>query len=133
MEITVVTKNPEINSVPYYELFINSTKQYIEFEDVAEKRWRVEFKIVQAWKITTFDCFDLELLDTNESLDENGKNHHYLLEVNDSQWIKELKKELNARDNNAKYLQESHHYILPLGEEIIEIVAWDNYILERVS
>ena len=132
MELRIVTKNPEIDTVPYYELFINYKNQYIEFDDINEKRWKIEFKTVQAWKVTAFDCINLELLDTNETVDEKGINHHYILEVVNSHWIKELEKELYSRDKNATFFEKSHHYILPLGDEIIEVIAWDNYKLEQI-
>jgi len=135
MSVKIVAKIPEIHSVPLSSIDINENpyRQVIEFDDVNEKRWRLTLKPVYAWKITSIDCFDGTILTSNLEVFNQGRYSAYILEVLDSPWIQELVKLDKCRSNCEHEVEKSHHYILHLGDHVIEVVAWDNYEIKMIE
>lgn len=86
-----------------------------------------------AVKITTADCCDPDIYISPQAY-ENGIYHRYILEVEDSPWIKELKKQVSeSQEDLLKVLDNCYHYILLLEEDVVEIVVYDNYDLKIVE
>ncbi|PEL08419.1 hypothetical protein [Bacillus sp. AFS017336] len=128
--IKVFSNKPIIHTVPLSEITINDGIKRIEFDDVDENRWRVSFKTTQAWRITTVDCFDFEPLYIKEAFD-NGFFQKYIFIVEQSSWIAELKAVLKENDHSATFMDKANHYIFILGDEVVEIIAWDNFQLNN--
>jgi hypothetical protein len=126
MKVQIANKDITIHNVPLEGFKCESHSISIEFDDENEKRWRIEFSPIQAIKITTDDCFDY-LSNTADGYIISRQ----LCEVIDSDWIKELDFNLKEHDSVADFLNKSHHYILPLGDNVVEVVAW-SYTLEEV-
>jgi hypothetical protein len=87
-----------------------------EADDAAERRWRFVFEPYQAVRVTTADCFStpggLTLIP------------QAVVEVADSEWIAELKASLTRIDHTATFMDKAHHFLLPLQDDFLEVVAW---------
>lgn len=129
MKVNVVTKEVEIHVTPLENIKLDGDKVIIEFDDVKEDRWRLTFSPYQGFEVTSIDCFSAKKLHTDESY-LNGIYHRYLLEIHNSTWIKRLKE--NLIDKSATFMDNAHHYALPFQDIVVEVVAWDNYKLEKI-
>jgi len=137
VKVKIVTKQVDIHTVPLYKLKSNDNGLHVEFDDIYEERWRLSCFTVQGFRTTTIDCFDhgLLLVDEAKYYDKNGDRRYntYILELEDSEWISELKKVLYEIDPDANFLDKSHHLLLDLGDDVLEILTWDNYKLEKIK
>jgi len=122
MTTKIIDKSFIINNVPLDEMRITSNSLIINFDDINEKRCEIIFKPYQALKVTTADCFDKDILLINGNL-ETGRYQQHILEVENSEWIEELKNILLETDPNANFLEKARHFILDMGDNIIEIIA----------
>ena len=93
MKTKIINKPLIINNVPLEKITFEQTTIIIEFDDINEKRFKAVFKPYQAIKVITADCFDKEVLLSDENL-ESGRYQRHILEVENSEWIKELKIEM---------------------------------------
>ena len=132
MKVKILTKTPQIHTTCLYEIHKKDNKFLIYFDDISEKRWILSFNVIQAIQITTIDCFDIEPFIIKESI-SNGIYHRHILEIEESDKIKELKGKLKQHDEKASFMEKSHHYLLILDDDILEIIAWDNYELEKIN
>ncbi len=132
MNIEIVTRVPEIHSTPLGKIFIDDGSSIVEFDDINEKRWRISFKTILGWRITAYDCFDLDRAFCEEAV-EHGRNHRYILEIKNSDWIAELRQEMQKRNQPAEIADKAHHYLMILGEEVVEVAAWDNYDAKSIG
>lgn len=126
--IKVLHQDIEIHSVPLEKIEITDTVIKIDYDDIGGNRVRITFNTYQAFKITTIDCVSAQDY-YNDFCYKNGIHHRYILEVIDSPWIKDLRN--NLTDTTATFLDKAHHYFLLLGDNVLEIIAFDNYILEK--
>lgn len=130
--MTLITKvlheDIEIHSVPLEKIEITDTAIKINYDDINENRVYLTFNTYQAFKIITIDCVSAQDY-YNDFCYKNGIHHRYILEIIDSPWIKNLKSSLT--DVTANFLDKAHHYFLLLGDNVLEIIAFDNYILEK--
>ncbi|MCL6605231.1 MAG: hypothetical protein K6T94_20395 [Paenibacillus sp.] len=117
--VGIVDEKLVINVTPLEEVQMNTTNIKIYFDDSEEVRWKVRICPYQAIKITTIDCID------TEEFMINGKRSFHILEVFDSEWVKQLKKTLSEIDTTADFLEKSHHYVFPFQDIIVEIVCWE--------
>lgn len=124
MNVQIALKELQIHETPLEEISYGTNAISVTFDDVDENRWEFTFSPFQAIKTITVDCYPYNDLLTDEARDNWGIYRKYLLEVNDSAWIKSLAKELKKNDRNATFLEKSHHYILPFQDIVVEIVAW---------
>ena len=115
-----------IHETPCEEIHINSNSITIEFDDINEARRKIFFCPFQAVRITTIDCVDLDTVIVPESY-SNGRYRRYLLECIDSPWIDNLKSQLV--DSTDDFLEKSKHFMLDLGDNLLEIIAWSANIL----
>lgn len=126
MNMNPVNEQIVIHSTPLEGIHLNNDNLEVEFDDVNEQRWKFIFNPYQALKITTIDCIDtIPLL-------IGGRRPLNVLEVNNSTWITYLKEELLKKDSEANFLDKARHYIFPFQDNIIEIVAWENYEILKV-
>ena len=124
MKAKIINKSFIINNVPLEHISIEEYVIVIELDDVNENRYRMVFKPYQALKITTADCFDKDILLIRESF-ELGIYQRHILEVENSEWIMQLKKALKENDEDASFMKESRHFIVDLRDNILEISAVD--------
>lgn len=106
------------HTVPLEEIHIDLTSITVELDDINGKRRTVFFRPFQAVRVTTIDCVDLEVY---------GGYRGYLLECIDSPWIEDLQAQLVDSEDN--FLEKSKHFIMDLGDNLLEIVAWSVNIL----
>ena len=106
-----------LHSTPLANVEYQSPTVSLMIDDPDEHRFRIEFSPYQALRITTIDCF-------------NGyTNGRFLMtqdmyRVENSFWIREFKKVLAKADVGADFLDKSSHYIVPLQDDVLEVVAW---------
>ena len=121
--VTTVNKKLVIHDVPLDEIKLNEKGLIIELDDINEERWELVFSPVQDIKITSYDCYGIEnMLDSEDSF-ASGRYQRYLLEIKDSERIKELRTQL--ADPYDDFLVNSRHFYLDLRDNIVEIIAWN--------
>jgi hypothetical protein len=81
----------------------------IEIEEESGRSWNLEFKPIQAWRVTTEECAG----NLVASLPEDGAM--YL--VRESEWPKQL--------GDLGAVRKSEHFIVCCYDQIIEVLAWD--------
>jgi hypothetical protein len=89
----------------------------VEADDDQERRFRLLFEPYQALRMVTEDCFD-----TPGGLAIIPQT---IVEVKDSPWVRDLQSVLARSDHSATFLTKARHFLLPLQEDFLEIVAWD--------
>ena len=125
-EVKIMTKIFEpsiiIHTVPFAKTIIDDKDNtvIVEFDDIDERRRRFCFGPYQAVRIVTADCSDYDFIPYDIPI---GEYKSYIREVCDSKWIRELKKELKARDPDATFLDDARHFIFDMGESVLEVVA----------
>ncbi len=124
--ITILTKEFEIHCTPLEKVELDNSI-VIYLDDVNEIRYKLVFKVHQGLKVTTIDCASYVEYECNDCI-KNGIYHRYILENTSSNWIKELRN--NLTDNDATFLDKTRHFILPLQDRVIEIIAWDIEIIK---
>lgn len=117
MNISIVSTEVEIHETALEKITYHRGVLLVEFDNVHEQRVQLRFSPFQAARITTIDCFDVPSLLINDRLPR------YLLEVVDSPWIEVLKEELRRNDRSATFMNKARHFILPLGDNIVEVIA----------
>ncbi|MBQ7380236.1 MAG: hypothetical protein IJW70_11235 [Clostridia bacterium] len=121
--LQIVDRDLMIHEVPLEKICISEGSIKIVIDDITEKRKNIIFKPYQAVKITTFDCADLSFVDSCPDMYASGTYKRYLLEETESSWIRILKESLADTDDD--FLSKSRHFILHLGDNLVEIVAWN--------
>ena len=81
----------------------------LELEEESGKRWLLEFKSVQAWKVTAEECAGSIMTDL--------PNRGALFKVEHSNWRHQL--------GNATPLEKSQHFVVCCYDEVVEVLAWD--------
>lgn len=143
MKTKIFSKRLQLHNVPLERLVFDSNKmedQYILVDDKNEVRWKIKIKVLQALKITTIDCANLNFFEgrdfCDECFEEEGgypvaQFRNYIMEVQDSEWIKELKSSLKEVDPEADFMDKAKHFLIPCYDNIIEVIAW-NIELEQL-
>lgn len=137
MKAKILYKNFQIHDVPFERVVFDDqiiTDRYILLDDINEKRWKIKFKVYQALKITTIDCAGLDFSkggDFEDACFEDKEGfpvpqfQSHIMEVENSEWIKEMKKTLKRYDLQDNFMEKSRHFLIPCYDNIIEIIAWD--------
>lgn len=126
--LQIIDKELMIHETPLEKFYINEDSIKIVIDDICEKSKSLIFKPYQAIKITTVDCADLSFIDSCPDLFSSGIYQRYLLEETESLWITKLRETLvNPNDD---FLIRSRHFILHLGDNLVEIVAWNVEIFD---
>ncbi|MCA8937442.1 MAG: hypothetical protein KDB68_14690 [Planctomycetes bacterium] len=116
MKFRPVSGVPRLESTPLAEISIRDTSVVVELDDENDKRIRLVFDPRQAIRVTTSDCFilpsDLTIIP------------QVVVEVLESEWIAELRSNLRKIDAGADFMDRAHHYLIPLQDDFLEVVAW---------
>lgn len=101
MKTKIIYKDFQINNVSFERVEFDDKEKYtrIYLDDVNEKRWVIKPIVEQALKITTSDCVYYKKGDLAKECFIKKENsfplfQRHILEVEDSKWIKELKRVL---------------------------------------
>ncbi len=128
MKTKVLYKDFQIHTVPFETFFFDHGDKYEEYillDDVNEKRWKLNIKGFFAIKITNVDCVYIPKGYYDEYCLQDGIFRRYILEVEDSEWIKQLKKDCKKNKCGDSDMDGVRHFLLPLYDHYIEIVALD--------
>lgn len=122
MKTIVTNKEFEINVTPLEKITADAYSIDVELDDIHEERYSVSIEPFQAMKIVTIDCVSSKEY-YNEYCFRDGLYHRHILEVEESNWIAQLKKDLV--DESATFLDNVKHFVLPLQDIVVEFVAQD--------
>ncbi len=108
---------PQLHTTPLATIRVEYPKLIIEADDIEEKRVRFIFQPYQAMRVITSDCFK----------PPNGLQiiPRIISEVINSSWINELKCISHKTDHTAEFMNKSRHFIFPMQDEFVEVVAWN--------
>ena len=123
----VIMPDFEIHTTPLEKILIDAYSVEILLDDIRENRYRIFAKPYQAIKIITIDCASSENYH-NDYCFRDGKYHRHILLMINSNLINELK--INATEHD--FLEKAKHFILPLQENIVEIIAYE-LVVEKVD
>ncbi|THF82729.1 hypothetical protein [Cohnella fermenti] len=126
MQVKVIDTGFYIHNTPLEQVQLEGAKIVVNVDDTDEQRWRLVFSPYQALRVTTIDCIDIAPFLIND------KKSNQVLEVIDSDWINLLRITLKNTDSSASFLDKSKHYIIPLQDNVIEIISWDLYIAGKI-
>ncbi|MCH5163649.1 MAG: hypothetical protein J1F36_01385, partial [Clostridiales bacterium] len=62
----------------------------------------------------------------------SGYYQRHILEVENSEWINQLKYSLMQRDEDATFMDKARHFIFDLRDNLIEIIAWNLEVNESL-
>lgn len=119
MRMIPVKNIPLLHETPLATIRIDDGELIIEVDDENEKRMKIIFCPYQAIRVITTDCFLLP-----EDLDQSIIIKT-IVEMEESEWVKKLKYNLSEVDEGADFMDKAHHYLIPLQDDFLEVVAWD--------
>ena len=125
--IKIVDKSFEIHCTPLERVEVEAGTIIVYLDNINEERFKLVFNVCQGLKVTASDCVSYSSF-KNDFCFSDGIYHRYILEVEDSGWVRQLKKDLTDRD--ATFLERSRHFILPLQDVVIEILAYEIEIVK---
>jgi hypothetical protein len=88
-------------------------------EEETGRIWKMLFKELQAFRVTTEECG----VNTLAHLPNTGG----LFEVLDSPWLNDLGR------GEVRALEKSRHFVISCYDEIVEVVAWDFEVVEQTQ
>jgi hypothetical protein len=107
---------PELDLVATPAIAIDDTSVTTTARDVGGHDVAFHMAPIQAVRVTTIDCFQAP----------SGLAHR-LTRVHgatSSQWLDELSAALAVIDPSATFMERAVHVIVPLGDNVLEVVAW---------
>ena len=116
ISINAVEGLPKLHTTPLASISCIATKIIVAVDDENEARIKLAFQPYQAMKLVTADCFDFP--------DGMSIIPQTIIEIRNSTWIDELRNSLWLTDHNADFMDKAKHYLLPLQDDFLEIVAW---------
>ena len=117
MQYRLIPGAPSIHKVPAPEIAVEKARVRLTLDGTDEQRRSLILFPYQAVRITTQDCF---VVPPGSGLSKEG-----IFLVENSPWIAELKQALSQIDSHATFLDQSHHYVIPSGDDVVEVVAWN--------
>jgi len=108
---------PKVNETPLARVIHLDTMLIVEFDDNNENRVTLQFSPIQAFRWTTIDCY--EVLDNLLLISRN------ILELLNSEWVRQLTETLSSVDHSARFMENVRHFLIPLGDGVLEVVASD--------
>lgn len=124
MKTKPVFSELEINNVPFEKLEYNNTDKIILFvDDINEQRWKITFFKMLGIKLLSIDLgYNYNSKDFKKYYyeDRNGIRHFkkYILEIEESEWINDLKK-----THELEELKEARHYLVTFYDYALEVIA----------
>jgi hypothetical protein len=125
MTIVPVQNIPRLHTTPLASVQVKDSQVIADVDDELEKRFRLVFKPYQAMRMMTADCYHLP---GRATLLPNT-----VMEVLESSWIADLIKNLKQVDETATFLRKARHFILPLQDDFLEVVAWNITVAESIE
>ena len=125
MKTKIIDSNIVIHSTPLEKITFD-VYLIVTFDDVNANRITKKFINVVGFKVVDEDVWSYDYM-CNEAFytDKNGNERYmrYIYELLDSEWIDELRK--NSEEQDSEIFEEKiyHHYILMLGDKILEVIA----------
>lgn len=116
MKLLALDNLPKLHTTPLSSVRVENSGVIVEVDDEHEQRIQFVLGPYQAMRMTTADCFRLP---PGVSI-----KPQVVYEIADSEWIADLKRGLSVVDETATFLSKSHHYLLPLQDDFLEVVAW---------
>lgn len=116
MEFEPVEGLPPLHETPLGVVKIASPSVFVDVDDEGENRVRLIFCTYQAVRMTTTDCY----------LPPAGLSviPRTVVRVLGSAWVADLRRKLRKTDILADFLEKSQHYLVPLQDDFLEVVAW---------
>lgn len=118
MEIKVLEPNVIVNDAPLEKIVCDNThfnELFIEFDDINEIRYEIEFVTYIAIKVVSWDCFEGSILSSSDD--------GMIYEILDSDWLSQLKTIYYKRHKHEHLMDDAHHYLMILGDFVVEIIA----------
>lgn len=116
MKFEPVREVPTLETTPLAALKVESSCVSVDVDDEEENRVRLVFKPYQAIRMVTADCYippgDLSIIPK------------VVVEVIGSTWLDELRANLREVDTGADFMEKARHYLVPLQDDFLEVVAW---------
>jgi hypothetical protein len=120
MKTKVIMQDFEVNTTPLEKISIDTNSIEILLDDIAENRYKISAKPYQAIRIMTIDC--VSSVDYhNDYCFRDGRYHRHILLMENSDFLNVLKE----KASEPNFLEKAKHFVLPLQENIIEIIAYD--------
>ena len=117
MRYRKIPSAPSIHEVPLPEIAVERSRVRLTLDGTDEQRRSLIFFPYQAIRVTTQDCFVVA--------PESGLYKGGVFLVEESPWIADLREALRQIDRKATFLDQSHHYVVPSGDDVVEVVAWN--------
>lgn len=114
----IVDSKIKFNSTPFAETTHSGYEIKLIADGVEGEKIELFFSPFQALKTTTMDCFNF----FPDGLDLANMT---VFEIENSLWIKLLKKASKLTDEHADFLEKSRHFLVPLQDSVFEVVAWN--------
>jgi hypothetical protein len=108
---------PRLHMTPLATIRVEEGRVVVEADDEHEKRIRFVCQPYQAVRVVTADCFDVP----EGSAIRPGE----VIEIHDSEWLAELANALKRHDHGATFMEKARHFLFPLQDDFLEVVAWD--------
>lgn len=117
MESVLVVGLPRLHVTPLPLVTCDSPRVIVEADNDQEQRIRLVFEPYQAVRMITADCFEVP--------DGVSITPQSIVEIKDSTWIDALRNTLKITDCEADFMDKARHFLLPLQDDFLEVVAWD--------
>ncbi len=117
MEAVPVVGLPKLHVTPVPLVMCDCPKVIVEADDDQERRIRLVFEPYQAVRVITADCF--EVPDGVTIIPQT------IVEIKNSTWLDTLRNTLKITDHEADFMDKARHFLLPLQDDFLEIVAWE--------
>jgi hypothetical protein len=116
MKLEPVPGIPKLETTPLAEVKVASSRVTVDLDDEEENRIQLAFDPYQAVRMVTADCYippgDLSIIPK------------VVVEVTGSTWLDELRANVREIDQGADFMDKAHHYMVPLQDDFLEVVAW---------
>jgi hypothetical protein len=111
------TDLPRLHETPLGVIRVENGRVTVEGDTPEEVRVRFVCEPYQAVRMVTIDCAPMP-----EGLVLRGGE---IIEVRNSAWVAALRDVLQRVDHTATFLDRARHFIFPLQDDLLEVVAWD--------
>ena len=117
MKLLTIPTLPRLHTTPLAVVRVENSRVIVEADDEHERRIQFVLRPYQALRMTTADCF----------MPPSGVaiKPQVVTEVVDSEWITDLKRSLSTVDETATFLNKARHFLIPLQDDFLEVVAWE--------
>jgi hypothetical protein len=123
MRFLAIEGIPRLHTVPLTTVRHEQGTVRVEYGDHENYTVCLVFEPMQAYRVTTADCFVIP----------QGFLPYTVVEVLDSPWIAELKAALRIRHRYATFMEKARHFLIPGGDDFVEIVAWSVRLEEEAA